>query len=113
MANSRQEKIARYKEQKEQERRLKVLNFFLLHALKLNPTTVSHCYLNASAYATTWGCHSGCPCKPFLKQKQDWINPYVRDPPEEDEFVNKISLGIGRAGERGLTAGCVTIAIQC
>ena len=50
MANSRQEKIARYKEQKEQERRLKVLNFFLLHALKLNLTTVSHCHLNASAH---------------------------------------------------------------
>ena len=29
MANSRQEKIARYKEQKEQERRLKVVEIFL------------------------------------------------------------------------------------
>ena len=43
MANSRQEKIARYKEQKEQERKLKVLTIFL-NALKLNPTTVSHCH---------------------------------------------------------------------
>lgn len=31
MANSRQEKIARYKEQKEQERRLKVVENFLSH----------------------------------------------------------------------------------
>ena len=31
MANSRQEKIARYKEQKEQERRLKVMEIFLPH----------------------------------------------------------------------------------
>ena len=31
MANSRQEKIARYKEQKEQERRLKVVEIFLPH----------------------------------------------------------------------------------
>ena len=31
MANSRQEKIARYKEQKEQERRIKVVENFLSH----------------------------------------------------------------------------------
>lgn len=33
MANCRQEKIARYKEQKEQERRLKVVENFLSHLI--------------------------------------------------------------------------------